>query len=249
MMAEILVVVCEARADFHTSSELADRVFCDKIDWIEAEMLDIHRVYEGLAPEQPFVTWKDVKALSKEAGIRPRGFIDGQLAELDARQAQRAIRLIESRCPGLGGILLIRDDDKQTDRRAGLEQARDESTRSASIVIGLAHTKRECWVLAGFEPRDDRETSLLADVRQELGFDPRLHAHQLTAVHDHDKRSAKRVLSHLVGGDLDREFACWRHTQLGTLKERGSETGLTAYLTEVEQRLVPILGGRVEHGS
>jgi hypothetical protein len=249
MMAEILVVVCEARADFHTSSELADRVFCETIDWIEAEMLDIYRVHEGLAPEQPFVTWRDVKALSKEAGIRPRGFIDGQQAELDARQAQRAIRLVESRWPGVGGILLIRDDDRQTNHRAGLEQARDESPRSASIVIGLAHTKRECWVLAGFEPCDDRETALLAMVRQELGFDPRLHAHQLTAVHDQDKRSAKRVLGHLVGGDLDREAACWRRTGLDVLKERGTETGLTDYLTEVEERLVPMLGGRIEHGS
>jgi hypothetical protein len=195
MMAEILVVVCEARADFHTSSELADRVFCDKIDWIEAEMLDVYRLYEGLGTDQPFVTWKDVKALSREAGIRPRGFIDGQRPELDAGQAQRAIRLVESRWPGIGKILLIRDDDRHTNRRASLQQAREESSLSGRIVIGLAHTKRECWVLAGFEPCNDGETALLAEVRQDVGFDPRLQAHQLTAIHDHDRRSAFLVTS------------------------------------------------------
>src|SRR5579871_1886926 len=124
-MAPILVVVCVARADFRTSSELADRVLCDGIEWIEAEMLEHHRQYEGLGPDQPFLTWRDVRSLSKEAGIRPRGFIEGQQPDLDARQAQRAIRLIESRWPEVGGIILIRDDDRLTNRRAGLRQARE----------------------------------------------------------------------------------------------------------------------------
>jgi hypothetical protein len=240
-MAATLVVVCEARADFHTSSELADRVFCECIDWIEAEMLDVYRRYEALTHDQPFLTWKDVKSLSREAGIRPRGFIEGQQPDLDARQAQRAIRLIESRWVGVGGVLLIRDDDRRTKQRAGLEQARNESAFSARIVIGLAHTKRECWVLAGFEPSTDQERALLSEIRQELGFDPCLRADQLTAIHDHDKRSAKRVLGHLVGGDHDREAACWRRTRLEVLKDRGKETGLADYLLGVEERLVPIL--------
>jgi hypothetical protein len=246
-MAPILVVVCEARADFLTSSKLADRVFYEHVEWIKADfdfptsMLDVYRGYEGLTHDQPFLTWKEVKSLCKEAEIRPRGFVEGQRPELDARQARRAIRFIESRWPDVAGLLLIRDDDRQTDRRAGLEQARNESTLSARIVIGLAHTKRECWVLAGFEPRDDQEGASLAEVRQEVGFDPRLHADQLTAVHDHDKRSAKRVLRLLVGADLDREADCWRRPPLEALKERGSRTGLAEYLAEVETRLVPIL--------
>ena len=239
-MAETLVVVCEARADFHTSSELADRIFCERIDWIEAEMLEAYRTYESRANDQPFLTWKEIKSISREAGIRPRGFIEGQQPNLDARQAQRAIRLIEAIWPTVGGIFLIRDDDRQTNRLSGLEQARNESSLSARIVIGLAHTKRECWVLAGFEPSNDEEKALLAEARQELGFDPCLHADRLTAVHDHDKKSAKRVLGQLVGGDHDREAACWRHTGLDVLKERGQDTGLTRYLLEVEERLVPI---------
>ena len=42
-MALSFVVVCEARADFETASDLADRVICELIDWIEPEMLHHHR--------------------------------------------------------------------------------------------------------------------------------------------------------------------------------------------------------------
>ncbi len=253
-MAETLVVVCEARADFITASNLADRVFCESIDWMEAKILEYSRHYEGLTNDQPYLKWTDAKALSKDAGIRPRGFIavEGEPPkppDLDARQAQRAIRLIESRWPEVGGILLIRDDDRKTERRAGLEQARGESSLSARIVIGLAHTKRECWVLAGFEPGDEKETDLLAKARQKLGFDPRLHAERLTAIHDHDTRSAKGVLKELSSDDHGREAQCWQVTLLALLKERGTGTGLSDYLREVEERLVPILCGRNDRQS
>jgi hypothetical protein len=240
-MALSFVVVCEARADFLTSSELTDRVFCDSIDWIESQTLDHHRRYDGHTSDEPFLTWMRVKALAKEVGLRPRGFIEGQPAILDAGQARRAILFIKEQWPGVDGILLIRDDDRETGRRRGLEQARSASALSERIVIGLAHTKRECWVLAGFEPCNNQERSLLADVRQELGFDPCARAEELTAIHDHDKRSARRVLRHLVQGDHDRESTCWKQTSLQILRERGERTGLRQYLQEVEERLVPLL--------
>jgi hypothetical protein len=63
----------------------------------------------------------------------------------------------------------------------------------------------------------------------------------LTAIHDHDKRSAKRVLKHLVHGDPDREANCWKETPLQILRSRGVQTGLREYLEEVEERLVPLL--------
>ena len=66
--------------------------------------------------------------------------------------------------------------------------------------------------------RRSRKRALLAEIRQELGFDPRERAEQLTAIHDHDKRSAKRVLRHLVQGDPDREAACWKETSLQLLR-------------------------------
>ncbi len=241
VMALSFVVVCEARADFETASELADRVICELIDWIESDTLHHHRRYDGHETGEPFLAWRRVKALAKESRIRPRGFIDGQPTDLDAEQARRALVYIEAIMPGADAILLIRDDDRQVDRRRGLEQARNASPLAERIVIGLAHTKRECWVLAGFEPCDERERELLAEIRQELGFDPRIQAEQLTAIHDHNKRSAKRVLKHLAQGDHDRESACWREAKLHDLHHRGGETGLRQYLEEIEERLVPLL--------
>jgi hypothetical protein len=240
-MAPSFMVVCEARADFLISSQLADRVLCESIDWIEPEMLDYHRRYDGLSHDEPFLTWSDAKDLAKEVRILPRGFIGGEPADLDAEQARRAPALIEARWPTVEGVLLIRDDDRQKDRRRGLDQARAAARLHERIVIGLAHTKRECWVLAGFEPRDDQERALHAEIRQELGFDPCLQPEQLTAIHDHDKRSAKRVLKHLVQGDPDREAACWRHAPLALLRDRGGQTGLREYLQEIQERLVPVL--------
>src|SRR5271155_5272659 len=98
-MALSFVVVCEARADFLTASELTDRMFCDSVDWIEPEILDALRSYTGPPGDEPFLKWKRVKALAKESGLRPRGFIDGQALELDAAQARRALEFIESSWP------------------------------------------------------------------------------------------------------------------------------------------------------
>jgi hypothetical protein len=239
-MALSFVVVCEARADFLTASELADRVFCDSVDWIEPDNLDFLRSYNGCPGDEPFLTWKRVKALAKGSGLRPRGFIEGQPLELDAAQARRALMFIESTWPDVDGILLIRDDDRLTDRRIGLEQARATARLQERVVIGLAHIKRECWVLAGFEPTDDLENDRLSNVKQELGFDPRARAEELTAKHDNDHRSAKRVLYRLVQDDWDQEAACWKTASLELLRERGRQTGLHQYLGEVEQRLVPL---------
>jgi hypothetical protein len=244
-MALSFVVVCEARADFLTASELADHIFCDSVNWIEPDYLDFHRSYTGFPGDEPFLTWKRLtwKRLARDSGLRPRGFIEGQPLELDAAQARRALVFIESTWPDVDGILLIRDDDRLTNRRIGLEQARAASLLNQRIVIGLAHTKRECWVLAGFDARDDRERALLKEIKQELGFDPCSQSEQLTAIHDHDKRSAKPVLKHLVQSDKDREAACWKEAPLRLLRDRGEQTGLRHYLDEVEQRLVPLLKG------
>jgi hypothetical protein len=140
---------------------------------------------------------------------------------------------------------LIRDDDRETARRQGLEQARDDSHWQDRIVIGLAHCKRECWVLAGFDPlpEDETEVALLQTEREKLGFDPRLSAEQLTAKHDADTRSAKRVLAALAEGDHDREALCWTEANLDVLRHRGQQSGLTDYLEQIQMIIVPRFTG------
>jgi hypothetical protein len=189
------------------------------------------------------LTWKRVKYLALEAGIDAIGFFDGEPAEPDARAGRRAILYLRYARPDLAGVLLIRDQDDQPERRAGLEQARRQEIGRLPVVVGLAVVERESWVISGFEPQDDVETSLLAAECLTLGFDPRLRSHELTACKaDNAPRSTKRVLRVLCGGDADRERRCWRETMLATLRDRGADNGLEAFLDEVRNELARLIG-------
>ena len=92
------------------------------------------------------------------------------------------------------------------------------------------------WTCCGFEPDAD-ELHSIETLRQELGFDPRLHSHDLTAKHDRDKLSAKRVLSILTANRFEREMGCIP-ISIGVSEERGNQNGLAKFLMEVRERLV-----------
>jgi hypothetical protein len=247
-MSRRIAVVHEARADFLLATELADRELVDAIEWLEVEQLDSQRTWlSELAIERPS-TWMSLKALAKEAGIRSHGHFGGEAAQPDAAAARRAILFLLNAIPDLAAILLIRDQDDERDRRRGLEQARDQDQSGLHVVIGLAIVERECWVISGFDPLDEAEESRLTRERTQLGFDPRTHSHQLHAGKDNRAlRSSKRVLRALAQGDRDREARCWRETSLATLRERGADNGLAAYLNEIRNRLAPLIG-HVPHG-
>ena len=101
------------------------------------------------------------------------------------------------------------------------------------VVIGVAHVKRECWALAGFEPKDEKEQAAVERERSKLGFDPRLSPERLRARKDSEDRSSKHVLRELTDRDAGREAACWEDTPLETLTNRGRNTGLPQYLCDV----------------
>ncbi|MFM6134788.1 MAG: hypothetical protein ACKPCP_11580 [Sphaerospermopsis kisseleviana] len=48
-------------------------------------------------------------------------------------------------------------------------------------------------------------------------------------------------MEQLTGKDMEREKLCWEETSLEILRARGVNTGLTAYLQEVEERLSVII--------
>ncbi len=242
-MTLAFVVVCEAEADFRTAAGLADRVIREGADWITEEGMNDYRRWRGLDDRQPYILWRQVGELARQARIRVHGHFDGQPGELDAQMARKALRLLESWKGGLDGVLLIRDDDRRTERRKGLEQARATRTIACPVVIGLAHLKRECWALVGFEPRGPEEQSTLSALMAELGFDPRTESQRLTGRDDGELRSAKRVLR-LLTGSPEREADCWLLAPLALLRARGQEVGLTAYLDEVKAFLVPLFTGR-----
>jgi hypothetical protein len=242
-MSVRFAVVHEAGADFQTATELADRVLVEAIEWLDEDLLADQREWLAETAGGDRLTWKGIKQLARDAGIRVHGHFDGEPGLPDAAAARRAILFLLTTVPDMNAIVLIRDQDDEPERRAGLGQARSQDHSGIAIVVGLAIVERECWVVSGFEPQDEVESSLLDAERRTLGFDPRLRSHDLTACkNDNAVRSPKRVLRELTRNDRDRERSCWREVPLNVLRDRGGENGLAAYLQEVRDRLAPLIG-------
>lgn len=236
-MSVQFAIVGEAQADVETASDLADREILDAVRWLDEEQLPLLREWVSNV-EGELLSWKHMKRLAAAAGIRVRGHFDGRPGEPDAAAARRAIRFVLHSFPSVDAIVLVRDQDDQPDRKDGLEQARKSATAQLEVVIGFAIVERESWVLAGFVPRDDDEKRRLLDERKHLGFNPCEASHKLSACKDDKaKKNPKRVLSTLCAEDRERERQCWRETSLETLKARGEENGLVAFLNEVRSRL------------
>jgi hypothetical protein len=103
---------------------------------------------------------------------------------------------------------------------------------------------REAWVLNGFVESNQEETRNLEAIKSQLNFDPCQEPHKLrsNSLEELDQaRNPKIVLEKLTGGNYLREQQCWEETNLELLRERGEDSGLTAYLEEIERRLIPIL--------
>lgn len=242
-MSVRFAVVYEADVDLKTATELADRVLVEAIEWLDEDQLTHQREWLTETASRERFTWKAIKKLAREAGIRVHGHFDGEPGLPDAAAARRAILYLLETVPELKAVLLIRDQDDQPDRRIGLEQARDGDHSGLMIVIGLAIVERECWVLAGYDPLETDESTRLEEERKILGFDPRSESHQLTACKkDTATHSSKRVLRKLSGDNRDRERRCWIESSLELLRERGNKNGLADYLHEVRHRLAPIIG-------
>jgi hypothetical protein len=239
-----LAVVCEAPADQRTGCDLADRVFCAEVTWLETDLLQHCRQWRGVDAAAPCVFWRDLPTIARAKGIRAHGHFEGEPGKSDAAAGRRALRVLMSADVPPDAVVMLRDEDRDGKRRQGLDQARHEARIGVPVAIGVADTMRECWVLAGFEPRNDAEQRRLDSLRRELGFDLREKSHLLKSRQREDKRCPKGALSALTEGDFGREEACWRDTDLVVLKRRGEANGLRKYLTEVQERLAPLMQTR-----
>src|SRR4051812_26980188 len=119
-----LALVCEGPSDPGVACGLADRLLTE-FDWI-ADSLDAFREWRGLRRTDPYLAWARVKQLAAERNIRLRGKFDGFPISPDELTGRKALLLFldDAVADPPDAVLLIRDDDRQSDRRIGLERAR-----------------------------------------------------------------------------------------------------------------------------
>jgi hypothetical protein len=219
-------------------------VLLKNVDWLDAELLDSSRRWRGETSAEEFLKWTRVKDRAAERGIKVFGRFDDRPDALSARKALLVFSALE---PRPDAVLLIRDSDGYPDRKEGqgLKQARDAAPWPFQVVVGVAHPKREAWVLAGFQPRNQEEAGRLQKLQERLSVDPIRKSHELGAREHGAKTDIKRALGELIQeGDDDRERQCLQETELEVLEQMGQDNGLASYLEEVRQRLVPVLSGR-----
>jgi hypothetical protein len=259
------VVIVESSADARTATKLAERVLVDKVEWLEREQLQYLFRWSGLEENTEHSCWKDIKhiiELEKKSGVRLPKFIgtrrySKEPLKADAASSLKILNLVGylQKTREIKALLFIRDLDNQAERREGIEQACSEHDRAClehsnrqaklAIIIGTAAQMREAWVLNGFIPSNQEETRILEDIKTELNFDPCEESHRLcsNSWEERDRlRNPKVVVEKLTGGRMEREQQCWEETSLEYLREKGVHTGLTAYIKEIEARLIPIIG-------
>jgi hypothetical protein len=251
-MIEVVVIV-ESRMDAVTAKKLAERVLVEKVEWLEPDNLQHLFKWTGLDVGTDYSCWKnldDILNRAEKEGIpKPRflGHDKTGVLKADGAAALKILKLSRllnrKNNREINAIVFIRDLDSQRERKHGIEQVRSayigEKPR-IEIVIGAADRMREAWVLNGFEPLDTTEEKVLAQIKTKLSFDPCEQAHRLQADPGED-RNPIVVVKQLTGGDISREQQCWEETDLEILRSRGTKTGLTDYLAEIEQRLTSII--------
>ena len=251
------IVIVESSADARTATKLAERVLVEKIEWLDAEMLQHHFQWSGLEAGTDNSCWKYINHIierEKKSGFQPPRFLrrdkQGQKTlQPDGANTIKILNLVSylQKTRQIKAVLLIRDLDNQPQRREGIEQARSEHINrqhKLEIIIGTADRMREAWVLNGFIPSNQEEERILQEITTELTFNPCEESHRLrNSLTKADRlRNPKVVVEKLTRGEMEREKQCWEDTPLEYLREKGDRTGLKAYIEEIEERLIPIIG-------
>jgi hypothetical protein len=247
------VVIVESSADARTATKLADRVLVENIDWLEPEMLQHLFQWSGLEENTEHSCWKNISHIierEKESGFQPPRFLRRanprqKTLQPDGANTIKILNLVSylQKKRNIKALLLIRDLDNQRERREGIEQARSEHINrqpKLEIIIGTADRMREAWVLNGFFRSIQEVERILQEITTQLTFNPCQESHRLRST---DRlRNPKVVVEKLTGGRMQREQQCWEETSLEHLRKNGVHTGLTAYIDEIEERLIPIIG-------
>lgn len=250
-MASFLMF-CEARADFETTWGLVERVLREEgPEWVRdllASEPEVARSVLTWVPDEDrgFFDLHHAKDIALRRRLRiPHDRFKGQRGAYGALNAYTAFLVARdiARNTTIDAVLYIWDmDDQGEERRIALARARKEAMGVVpfKILLGAPDRMREAWVLAGFDPETRDERATLEAERRALGFCPCRDADQLDAKDENATRSPKRVLNALTGGNRDREAFCWTTASLETLRARGTRSGLTTFLDETANTLLPL---------
>jgi len=255
-----LVAFCESPADFRLAAGLVDLVLRQSgATWVvdSFDSPDVIRTWQPDGFGRPYFDIHNLNRYVDELRVRSvRGHFNGQPGGAGASMARKAFLIAQAlskKVPDelVDVVVFIWDTDQQGDkRRTGVAAARDTARqwKLFQIACGFPDPEREAWVLAGFDPCDDAERQNLEALHRDLGFSPVLHASRLRDPNDRAPRNIKRVLGVLTGGAPYREQRCWTEPSLSTLRDRGGETGLAAFLDELLAALLPLLDpGAAKH--
>jgi hypothetical protein len=242
------VVIVESSADARTATKLADRILVEKIEWLEPELLQHLFQWSGLEAGTDNSCWKNIDDITKRLSDQfkfPTIRSNGKF-KTDGQSAYKIMKLISflqyKQKRDIKAVIFMRDLDNQPERREHIEQARSEQIdpqRKLAIIIGTPDRMREAWVLNGFIPSNQEEERILQEITTQLTFNPCQESHRLRST---DRiRNPKVVVEKLTGGRMEREQQCWEETDLEHLRKNGVHTGLTAYIDEIEERLIPII--------
>lgn len=246
------VLVAEGKNDEQVIPCLADRVLCAGEDWIRDNFGDDpERLWKWTAiepdPVYRYTSWVQIAKLGDKYKNKLRIYSrPGEGYRTAETRRAIAVCVLLRRDKPTAALILARDlDSKPIEHRKTMEAVRQENKTTLNFPIILATPNRvvESWMLHGFICENEHEEEQLKTLRQDFGFDPCTHGHQL---HPDD---AKDVIGKLIsdtGGskNMERRGRCWANTDLKTLSERGQDSHLAAFLDEVKNDLLPLLTGK-----
>jgi hypothetical protein len=254
-----IIIIVEAYADYKIATDIAEKVIREYVPdrllkIIDSKPEDVFS-WSGIKSGTSYSCWADIKKilndLEQDGYHFPRILGHNKQIDFDyasGKKVLNAINAINNNSRNIPAVVFIRDADNQSDKRKqSLNELKDDKTiENIQVIIGFAIPKREAWVLNGFEPQNKKERHLLENYTKCLNFNPCIEAHRLRGKISQpgtENRDIKHILQVLVEDNHCREEQCWQVTSLDKLYKNGQQTGLSDFIDDIRNVLLPILIG------
>jgi hypothetical protein len=181
----------------------------------------------GIFYEREFLEYKGVEQRVRSPGFgRGVPTFHGAGTGFDYVQVRKSIYL--ARRENRSCLVVCRDIDDQSERRASAEKARREASERLDVVLAIAAPEVEAWHVAAWKPGDEPSEQRFEAERRRLGFSPTQEPHRLSSS-PKSPREAKAVKRSLEVRDAWRALA---PHQLRALADRHEACGLKQFVDE-----------------